>query len=72
MIFYHSVVVSAVYLAVVCWGSTINAGDTNRLNKVFLKTVSVISCKLDTSDTVVERKSLNKLLSMMDNPELGA
>lgn len=31
-IFSHSVVVSAVGIAVFCWGSSITAGDANRLN----------------------------------------
>ena len=68
-IFYQSVVASALFFAVVCWGSSIGAGDTNRLNKLIKKAGSVIGCKPDTVESVVERRTLDKLLSIMDNTE---
>ena len=67
--FYQSVVASVLFLAVVCWGSSIGASDTNRLNKLIRKAGSVIGCKQDTVEAVVERRTLNKLLSIMDNPD---
>ena len=33
-IFHQSVVASIIFFAVVCWGSIIRAGDTNRLDKI--------------------------------------
>ena len=36
-IFYQSVVTSVLFFAVVCWGSSIGASDTNRLNKLIRK-----------------------------------
>ena len=68
-IFYQSVVASALFFAVVCWGSSIRASDTNRLNKLIKKAGSVIGVKPDTFEAVVERRTLNKLLSIMDNPD---
>ena len=68
-IFYQSVAASALYFAVVCWRSSIVAGDTNRLNKQIKKAGSIIGCKPDTSEVVVERRTLIKLLSVMDNPD---
>lgn len=68
-ILYQSVVASALYFAVVCWGSSIGAGETNRLNKLIKKAGSVIGCKQDSLEAVVERRILNKLLSIMDNPD---
>ena len=68
-IFYQSVVSSALLFAAVCWGSSIGAGDTNRLNKLIKKAGSVIGCKLDTLENAVERRTLNRLLSIMENPE---
>ena len=68
-IFYQSVVASALFFAAVCWGSSIGAGDTNRLNKLIKKAGSAVGCKLDTADEVVEKRTLNKLLSILDNPE---
>lgn len=41
--------------------------DTNRLNK--MKAGSVIGCRRDTCEVLVKRKSLNKLLSIMNNPD---
>ena len=41
-IFYQSVVASVLFFAVVCWGSSIGASNTNRLNKLIGKTGSVM------------------------------
>jgi hypothetical protein len=68
-IFYQSVVASALFYAVVCWGGSIGAGNTNRLNKLIRKAGSVIGCNLDTLEAVVERRMLNKLLAILDNPD---
>ena len=65
-IFYQSVVASALFYAAGCWGSIIVAGNTNKLNKPIRKTSSVIGCKMDT---MVERRMLNQLLSILDNPD---
>ncbi|XP_034088755.1 uncharacterized protein LOC117557164 [Gymnodraco acuticeps] len=67
-IFYRSVVASALFFAVVCWGGSIRAGDTSRINKLIRKAGSVIGIKLDPFEAVVERRTLNRLLSIMDNP----
>ena len=74
-IFYQSVVGVRVrvrvrvvfFFAVVCWASSIRASDTNRLNKLS-KAVSVIGYKQDTLEAVAERRTLEKPLSIMDNP----
>ena len=63
------VVASAIFFAVVCWGSSIRASDTNRLDKIIKKTGSVLGLKLESLETVVERRMLNKLLSIMDNKQ---
>ena len=64
-LFYQSVVASALYFAVVCLGSSIGAGNTNRLKKRIKKAGSVIS---NTFEAVLERRTLDKLLSILDNP----
>lgn len=51
--------------AVVRWRSGIRAGDSNKRNKIIKKAGSVTDCKLDISETVVEKRSLSKLLSIM-------
>lgn len=68
-IFYQSVVASAIFFAVVCWGGSIRASDTNRLEKIIKKAGSVLGLKLESFETVMERRKLNKLLSIMDNDQ---
>lgn len=67
--FYQSLVASGLFFTVVCWGSSIGASDTNRINKLIRRAGSVIGCKQDTVEAVVERRTLNKLFSIMDNPD---
>ena len=68
-IFYQSVVASTIFFAAVCWGSSIRASDTNRLDKIIKKAGSVLGLRLESFETVVERRTLNKLLSIMDNDQ---
>ena len=51
-IFYESVVASALYFAVVCWGSSIGASN-NRLNKLIKMASSIIGYKPHTFEVVV-------------------
>ncbi|XP_068424979.1 uncharacterized protein [Clinocottus analis] len=68
-LFYQSVVASVLYFSIVCWGSSIGAGDTNRLNKLVKKAGSIIGCKQEHLEQLVERRTLKKLLSMLENPD---
>jgi len=65
--FYHSVVTSVIFYAVVCWGSRVKAADANRLNKLIRKAGSVLGVELKSLGEVSERRMLSKLLSIMDN-----
>jgi hypothetical protein len=65
--FYQSVVASAIFFAVVCWGANIKAGDASRVNKLIRKASSVLGMSLDTLEEVAERRILAKLLAIMDN-----
>ena len=67
-IFYQSAMASAIYFALVCWGSSISAKDASRTNKLIGKAGTVIGLKLETFESVMSKRSLNKLLSIMDNP----
>ncbi|KAM4580370.1 uncharacterized protein PAE49_005246 [Odontesthes bonariensis] len=67
--FYHSVVAGAIFFAAVCWGSSIRASDSNRLDKIIRKAGSVLGQKLESLETVVERRTRKKLLSIMDNKQ---
>jgi len=55
--FDQSVVATALYFY---WGSRIGAGDTNRLTKLVKKAGSIIGCKQDYLEQVVERRILKK------------
>ena len=47
--FFDSVVASAIFFGVVCWGSSISTADGKRLNKLIRKASSVLGCPLNTS-----------------------
>ena len=68
-IFYQSVVSSTIFFAAVCWGRSIRASDTNRLEKIIKKAGSVLGLRLESFESVVERRTLNKLLSIRDNDQ---
>lgn len=61
-ILYQCVIASTLFSSVVCWGSSITASDTGRLNKLIRKAGSVIGCRQETFEPVVERRALNKLV----------
>lgn len=65
--FYESVVSSAILFALVCWGSRLKVADSNRLNKVIRKAGDVIGVKLDSLESVMERRMLEKLQSILEN-----
>ncbi|KAM7380045.1 hypothetical protein PAMP_003369 [Pampus punctatissimus] len=67
-IFYQSVVASTIFAAV-CWGSSIRASDINRLGKIIKKAGSVLGLRLETFESVVERRTLKKMLSIKDNDQ---
>ncbi len=68
-IFYQSLVASTLFSSVVCWGSSITANDTSRLKKLIKKAGSVIGCRQEIFEPEVERRTLNKMLSIMDNQD---
>lgn len=68
-IFYQSGVASDIFVAAVCWGSSIRTSDTSKLEKIIKKAGFVVGLKLKPFETVVERRMLSKLLSIVDNEE---
>lgn len=48
---------SALFFAVICWGGSIGTGNTNSLKKPIEKASSVIGCKPDTMEAVMEREN---------------
>ncbi len=65
--FYESVVASAIFFAIVCWGSGLKVADANRLNKLIRKAAAVVGVELDSLTVVSERRMLSKLLAILDN-----
>lgn len=66
--FYESVVTSAVYCAVVCWVRSISVRDACRVNKLILKARRIIAKKLETFESVGNKRSLNLFLSWTLHP----
>ncbi|XP_051789625.1 uncharacterized protein LOC127529603 [Erpetoichthys calabaricus] len=66
--FYQTVVVSALFYAVVCWRGSIKKRDTSRLDKLVRKAGSIVGMELDSLTSVAERQALSRLLSIMENP----
>ena len=59
--FYQSVVARTIFFAGICWGSSIKASDTKKLNILIKKAGSVLRTSLDYLELVVERRMLHKL-----------
>ncbi|KAI4898268.1 hypothetical protein NFI96_030779, partial [Prochilodus magdalenae] len=66
--FYQTVVSSCLFYAVVCWGGSIKKRDKMRLDKLVRRAGSVVGVELlDSVVKVEERRTLHKLLSIMDD-----
>ncbi|KAI4885165.1 hypothetical protein NFI96_024172 [Prochilodus magdalenae] len=65
--FFQTVVASCVFYAVVCWGGSIKKRDKMRLDKLVRRAGSVVGVELDSVVKVAERRTLHKLLSIMDD-----
>ncbi|XP_051787946.1 uncharacterized protein LOC127529166 [Erpetoichthys calabaricus] len=66
--FYQTVVTSALFYAVVCWGGSIKKRDASRLDKLVRKAGSIVGMELDSLTSMAERRALSRLLSIMENP----
>ncbi|XP_076853506.1 uncharacterized protein LOC143508753 [Brachyhypopomus gauderio] len=64
---YQTVVSSCLFYAVVCWGGSIKKRDEMRLDKLVRHTGSEVGVELDSVVTVAERRTLHKLLSIMED-----
>ena len=64
----HSVVASALFFAVACWGEVSRTADRNRINKIIKTTSSVVHSRLDTVQQVAEDRMLSKMRAILWNP----
>ena len=69
--FYESVVARAIFFPVICWGSSIRASNTKRLNKVIRKVGSVTGTAVEHIELVMERRMKHKLLAITDNQSVN-
>lgn len=58
---YQTVVASALFFAVVCWGGGAHMGDLNRVNKLIKKAGSVVGTEFDMIQHVAEKRILSKI-----------
>jgi len=65
--FYQSVVASILFYAVVCWGGNSKKRDASRLDRLVRRAGSVVGSELDSLAIVAEKRTLDKLLSILDN-----
>lgn len=66
--FYDTVVASALFYAVACWGSGCTDRDRSRIDKLVRRSSSVLGCPLESVEVVGEGRMLVKLTSIMNNP----
>ena len=57
--FYRSVVESALFYAVACWGGSIKKRDVSRLDKLVRKAGSVVGTELESLTSVAEQAPVN-------------
>lgn len=55
------------FFLAICWGGRIRAREARKLNNLTKKSVSVLEYFLDSFYVGVERRTLNKLVSILDN-----
>ena len=65
--FYQTVVASVLFYTMVCWGGSTSKKDASRLDKLIRPAGSVVGMKLDSLVMVAEKRTLDKLLGIMDD-----
>ena len=58
--FYHTIIESTLFYAVVCWGSCTTDTNCRRLDKLVKKASSVVGRRLDPLSAVVEQRMRRK------------
>ena len=67
-LFYQSVVASALFFAVACWGGNAGATGAAKLNKLVKKAGSVVGGSLETLEEVAEQRTRRRLRAILENP----
>ena len=64
---YQSVVAGVLFYAVVCWGGSTKKRDAGQLERLVRKAGSVVGAELECITSVSDKRTLSKLLTIMDN-----
>jgi len=64
--FYQSVVASVLFYAVVCWGGSVKKRDAGRLDRL-VRRAGAVGLELDCLTSVAEKRTLSRLLTILDN-----
>ncbi len=64
--FYRSVVASALFYGVACWGGNMKKRDAQRLDRLVWQAGSMVDLKLDDLESLAVR-TLNELVAILDN-----
>ena len=67
--FYRSVVESALFFVVACWGSSIKKRDELRINKMVRKASTVVGTELESMTSVAESRALSRIRTIMENSQ---
>ena len=67
VMFYHAMMASVIFFAVVCWGGNILKADSNKLDKLVKKAGSVVGLNLDKLVTVAKSRLRRKFFSIWEN-----
>ena len=68
-IFYHGILESVLFYAVVCWGSCITVEDRNRFNKMIRKAGSIIGSCPNSVEEILEKRVMRKMRSVLSRDD---
>ena len=66
-LFYQTVVASALFFAVACWGGNAGTTGAGKLNKLVKKAGSVVGASLESLEEVAEQRTRRKLQAILSN-----
>ena len=66
-IFYQSVVASVLLFGAVCWGNSMTVRDSNRLDKLIRRCVSVMGGRVESVGSMVERRMRSMVHAILNN-----
>ncbi|KAK0147910.1 hypothetical protein N1851_012371 [Merluccius polli] len=68
-IFYHGILESVLFYAVVCWGGSITVEDRNRFNKMIRKAGSIIGSCPNSVEEILDKRVMRKMRSVLSRDD---